>query len=177
MLNESLDVINKRLSDIYGEDITGRPKYRIIKADDEFENRRGIYRDYVDEKCTILLREVEEVRLVHKYPAFLGYHILEKRVYVPREMWDIKDHNGYECLWLFRDKQGNPQELYWRAIKFLVDSNVKNYKQTMSEFMEEVKKVEKTEMEYFMDYLDNESPYLATMLNNKEAIVVPGVEK
>lgn len=171
MLHEPLEVINRRLEDTYGLNIYNKAKYRIVKADEQFEQRFGRYKDFSDHGENILLRDVEEVREVYKYPAFLGFLVLEKAVDVPTEMWEIKNHNKYEMLWVFRDREGQPQELYWRAIKFLVDSNVKNYRQSMAEFMEEVKKVERDEMEYFMDYLSNEAPAFDGLLRDGEAVV------
>ncbi len=171
MLHEPIELINKRLDDTYGRDITNKPKYRIVLADTQFEKRLGTYRDYADEGRQIFLREVVEVREVYKYAAFLGYYILEKKVDCPANMFEIKQHNGYECLWVFRYKNGNQQELYWRAIAFLVDSNLSGYRTKTSDVIEQAKKIEKAEMEYFMAYLENEETAFNGTIGSGESVI------
>jgi hypothetical protein len=173
-VGESLEIINIRLADIYGTTLTELPKYRIVKADDQYEKRRGMYVDYLD-GTNIIIRKVIEVREVLKYPNSLGYYILEKWIPLPTIIGEIYNHNGYEQLWVFRNKDYTPQPLYWRAISFLVNMNINGINKSLADIWDEKEKIEREEFEYFMDYLNAEAPAFDGALNAGEAAVVQGL--
>lgn len=173
--------INVRLKDKFGIVVDGSAKFRIVLADTEFETRKDKFRDYIDEEKTRLLREVEEVRRVPKYEAWSGYYILERYhegKYMPP---DIYDYNRYDCLYVFKKKDGSPQELSWLPIEFLINGIIlqsddpvikqKTYKHYAQEFM----KAQEKEKKLFFEILDNESPYIAGMLGSGEAVTVPNM--
>ena len=171
-LSEDVNIINKRLSDTFGETLEGKPKYRIVHADDQLEKRFGDYTDWDDNR--ILIRRVKEVREVLKYPNSLGFYILEKWVPVPFDNGEIKEHNQYEQLWVFRNNDYTAQPLYWRAINFLVKMNLHGAGQSLSEIWEEREKIEVKEFDYFMAYLSSEAPAFDGALNAGEAVSVQG---
>jgi hypothetical protein len=163
----------------YGITIDNLAKWRIVLADNEFETKKDIFRDYV-EGTDIFLREVEEVRKVHKYAAWLGYWILERYNEGKHTPPNVYDYNRYECLYVFKKKDGSPQdELAWMPVEFLVNTVLtaqedplkrhNHFKDHAKKYMEAGEK----EKQLFFEILDSEFPYQATMLDNQEAIVVP----
>jgi hypothetical protein len=118
--------INSVLRTKFGKEANGRPKFRIVFANDEFEWRKGTFVDF-DEHGNFL-REVTETRYVPKYPTPVhrGKWLLEKSLEgLPSEMSrELPNHNGYECIWVFRDvlnkKQNEYQEPILKAVLLLV---------------------------------------------------------
>lgn len=170
--------INDRLKNNYGTVFSGEPKFRIIVADNtQLETKKATFEDRLPNGD--LIRRVTEVRSVPKYESWEGYYILERYNEGPIPS-DIFNYNGYDCLYIFKKKDGSPQdELAWFPIEFLVTGIVtamgkppakqKTFKDYAQEYIDATDK----EKQLFFEILDNESPYLATMLDNKEAVVVP----
>src|SRR5208283_1775945 len=83
----------------------GEPIFRLTWPDNEFEMREGTYNEF---KGDLFIRTVHGVKRTPKYPQLRGIYIIEQwfdadRVYIKQ----IKNHNGYECIYAFRDKNFN----------------------------------------------------------------------
>lgn len=112
---ESLETINKRLLDHYGKFEDGRPNWRVVWSDDQFEKR----------KITHTLEGLEllhpEVREVPKYLYAKHRYILERLIPVPYSSHEeLTTSTSYEPVWTFEDSQGNPLPPVWEAIYLLV---------------------------------------------------------
>lgn len=88
--------------------ITGKPIYRIVWSETILENRHGIFRDYV-EGTNILIREVDDIRLVKKYSYIRERWVLEKwadgKVAFNKELPD-SINGDYIPVYVFEDGKG-----------------------------------------------------------------------
>lgn len=120
-----IDSINQDLLSKYRV-LDGRPIYRLVFSDTQFEVRKGKFTDWYG---PILIREVTEVRRIKKYwyiqpPCW----ILEKLVFIHNNQ-ALKDlteelvegRNGtYEPVYTFRDAQDQPLEVNPRVVNFII---------------------------------------------------------
>jgi len=116
LLPEPLEEINKRLEDHFGRFEDGRPNFRVVFADEQFENR---FTEYVE--GIHLLTPV--VREFPKYPYDKGHYVLERLLGVVGGGLTTK--TSYEPIWVFRGRQKGievPVPPVWHNIKFLLDS-------------------------------------------------------
>jgi hypothetical protein len=147
-------------------------RYRLAWADDEFETRHRVL-TLVDGSGNYT-GEREETARLPKYSYLKGCFVLEKYFrfdgHAPRE---VKDWNGWEVIWAFEPEQ-NPNI---EVCMFIANSLEHGVKRTLKDHYDEDKQKFDKEVEEAYEILDNESPYIATMLQNKEAIVVPEMPK
>lgn len=103
---EDLNRINKQLHDKFGIDtVTGREMYRVVWAEDQFENRLTEF----DDRGNPLL--VPEIRSLPKYQWIKGKYILENLMYIsnPESQKELAGQKlSYEVIFVFDDKDGNP---------------------------------------------------------------------
>jgi hypothetical protein len=135
-------------------------RYRLVWADDEREirvNANGIWDEWP--KYSYL----KERFVLEKY---FGEGLFK----VPDE---IRNWNGWEIIWAFRPLE-NPN---LAVCMFIADALENGVKQSLTDHYDADKKQFDKEVEEAYDILENESPYIATMLQNKEAIVVPEIKK
>lgn len=114
-----LDRINKQLRDEFGIDITGRERYRVVWANDQFENRLTA----VTEHGVQLLHP--EIRYMPKYlPWLKDLYLVERLTEVPnqnsKEMLGLK--LSYEPFFPFADKDGNPLPPNFEAARFVINN-------------------------------------------------------
>ena len=169
MLSEPLAITNRRLLDKYGTNLSGMARYRVVFTNDQFEKRKSTFRDF--HNGVVLIREVEEVRTVPKYPYAKDCYILEALNRCEGE--EVLDHNGYEPLFIFRDKNDNPLDPVWRVIEMVVHVSLHPEKLSPSDFDDKERKEYEKELEYLEQYLDNQSPEIASALHDGVAITVP----
>lgn len=112
---ESLEIINKRLSDYYGKFEDGRQNWRVVWSDDQVEKRLMSHTDEGFELLTPVVREVKKYSYIkHKY-------VLERLIPIPSfHGQDLVDKTSYEPVWTFEDSQGNPLPPIWEAIYLLI---------------------------------------------------------
>lgn len=123
-LTERIETLNKRLSDTYGTDtITGRPIYRIVWSEDQFEKRLSKFSPAGIETLEPQVYEFPKYKQWTHGPKF----ILERLAYVP-----IEDNNelkqmtvnkiSYEPLWVFMDNQFNALPPKWEVCQIVIDT-------------------------------------------------------
>lgn len=132
-------------------------RYRVVWCDDEYEVRENVY---------------GEVGKWPKYSYLKERFLLEK--FLGNEYGsaseEIKVWNGWEILHAFAPGQ----DPTLAACMFLADCIENGVKRTLQDhYNAEKDEFDKEVLEAY-EILENESPYIATMLKNKEAIVVPG---
>jgi hypothetical protein len=144
--------------------------FRLIWAPDEFETRSRTF-TLVDNSGNYLGERTETARLP-KYRYCGNCFVLEKYIdgIAPTE---VKDWNHWEIVWAF--KEGQDPNL--AVCMFITDSLMNGVKKTLKDHYDEEKQRLDKEVEDTYEELENESPYIATMLKNREAIVVPGKEE
>lgn len=178
-----IDIINERLIRKYGNDLTGRARFRLVwNTKDYTETRRGTFRDF--DSNDIFIREVTEVRTVPKYETWLDYYILEMLNEFNSTPDDIFNYNRYEMLYVFKKKDGTAQlEMAWLPVQFLIESllagrDIAKKQNTLRHHAEEYIKAGEREKKLFFEILDNENPYIPGLLADKggSAVVNPGTE-
>ena len=119
-LTEPIESINSQLVDLFGIDtITGKPLFRIVWSEDQFEKRLT---SFTDNGLALLY---PEVRLLPKYRQWIqNKYVLERLCVVPEINQDEipTDKLSYEPIWVFEKKDGVaiPPTLW--ASKFVIDS-------------------------------------------------------
>jgi hypothetical protein len=116
-----------------------QPIYRVVWSSDQLEKRFGTFIDYVP-GTNLFIREVTEVREVRKYPWLEPQWILEK-LFFNQHNEEILDNTTlsprtctYEPFWCFGfEDNGRAKRPIWRAVNFLIETNINPKKLTPSE--------------------------------------------
>ena len=171
-LRETIEDINKRLQDDFGRELDGRPRFRVVFSEDQYEKR---FIQYTDEGFPLLEPEVRELP---KYKQFIQQkYILERLVPIIGET-DLVDKMSYEPAWVFQDKNQNYLPPFYDGCKLVIDSmyakmghrdGFAKYKETGLSHEERLAHIEKVERELF----GNETP-VGDALAYGSGVVVPG---
>lgn len=173
---ESIEVINARLKDVYGLDLsTSLPNYRIVWTSSQYETRCNEAGFDIYNSEGIFLRTEFGPKEVEKYGAFPNMWVLE--VLIPKTDFSIlvgPEKYSYEPLFIFGAGNSNPYPI-WRAVNFLVRAHkfkvaVTEKKTAKDLLIEEMKAIAK-EKEECKAFLQSENPPLATALSLGEAVV------
>ena len=118
-MTEKLDSINESLRRLFGLDtVTGKSIYRVVWANDQYEQRLTKYTDYGIELL------VAEVRELPKYAYLKDLYVLERLTIIPdvnaKELPTQK--LSYEPLWSFVGQNGDPIPPTLLACKFIIDT-------------------------------------------------------
>lgn len=147
-LREAIEDINKKLRDNFGLAFNGRPNFRVVFSDDQFEKR---WTNYTDDGVELLHPEVRELPKYRQY--IRGKYILERLVPAGIST-DLIEKVTYEPAWVFQDKDGNYLPPFFDGCRFVIDSlnsqiqvagtftKYKDVNETAEERMAKVKKVE-----------------------------------
>lgn len=186
-----LDSLNRWLTDKYGCGyyIGGKRAggstdslWRIVWSDDQLENRTGIFRD-VERTTGIFLREVEETRLIPKYPWVKARHILEKNIFA--ECPPLPDTMGkphYEIIFVFWNAKTNePIPIMKEGVEFLIKCMDEGAEAAARQapYMNpgRVDQAEKEEDDAFehqaADELNQDYSAVGSALADREAVTVP----
>jgi hypothetical protein len=113
---ETIEVLNRRLEERYGKYLDGRPLFRIVFSDDQFEKRWVEYSKGVQ----LLNKRIEEKP---KYRQYIPHkYIIERLTVIPEFVeTDLIENTTYECLWVFEDVQGNPLPPKWEVCEIVID--------------------------------------------------------
>ena len=163
-----LIAINRALENRWG----GRPLFRVVYSETEFEVRYCKFS--VFDNSGNYLGEHEETGTFRKYQNCWHCYILEKDVQDQGAPPEIKTWNGYEIIWPFKKGDSeDPIDPNVEICMFITDRLMNPVKRTIKDYKAEAQREYDEEVQRTFEILDNERPYLATMLDNKEAIVVP----
>jgi hypothetical protein len=178
MSSEGIDVINRRLEEHYGLDVSvSKPNYRIVWTSSQYEiriNPEG-FDIYGDEG--IFLRTEFGPHECEKYPEYPDMWVLEAlQPKTARDTPILVDpvQYSYEPLFIFGAGRSNPQPI-WKAVNFLVHAHkfraaVIEKKTDRDLLIEDMKALAKEKEDCKM-YLQNENPPLATALHSGEAVL------
>ena len=169
---------NKLLSS-YGSNPHGKPIFRIVWSDNEYEMRKGVFEEQTKES-KIYLRTVVATERVKKYPYLKQMYLFEKWFDSPNIEELPESINGiYECIYAFKTKDEVPLPLDEDFIKFIASSLIKTVdksknKQTLEEA---ILNLERKLDEREEDILDDASPLLAMQLHLGEAVSFTNTNK
>ena len=152
----------------------GKPVFRLVWSDDQFEYREGTYNEF---KGELYVRTVHGVKKTPKYPHLKGYWILE--------MWheparvkteEIKDHNGYEALYVFRAKF-KPLPLRLLVVELILKAKRTPLSSMLrkSVIHQEMEDKEKRLDQYTFDAIDPSTP-MQSCLHFKEGVSYSGLD-
>jgi|SRR5688572_3642038 len=165
---QAVNLINRELELKWGKNM-----FRLVWANDEFETRHRVL-TLVDGSGNYT-GEREETARVRKYSYLMNRFVFER--YYGNQPFEIppevKDWNGWEVLWAFEEGQDPNVEV----CMFISDALMNGVKNSLKDHYDMDKKKFDKEVEEAYEILENESPYIATMLQNKEAVVVPEMPK
>ena len=119
LLIESIELINGQLERHFGSDITGRPYFRIVWSEDQFEKRLT---EFTDAGVALLTPEVRELP---KYRQWIhAKYILEGLTIVPEpSLGELPVSKfSYEPVWVFEDRDHNYLPPKFDACKFILDN-------------------------------------------------------
>lgn len=152
-----LNDINEKLALYFGVELDGRPRYRVVWANDQREKRCGEFNEFYG---PLFLRTAFGVKEVPKYPQFKDRYILERLLFGPglKEIID-SDKGIYEAIWWFVDKDGNylPPNLQVCTI-IIRHLEAPKEKRTEKDDIRDEDKARQKEIEYFTDYLNDVGP-------------------
>ena len=164
--------VNERLAEIYGKTLHEKPLFRVVWSNDQFEVRNGTFNEFYGH---IFVRTVTGARVVRKYSYIQERWILEK--WFPIEPTNELPHpDGYEIIYLFEDKNGNPLPVIWRVLEIICHVALNpmdsiHIKQALDETQQ---KKDAAEIAYFEDMFDSSA--LQSRLHFGEAILLSGKE-
>ena len=174
MDKREIDIINKRLVNVYGKSLDGRANYRLVWSDSQFETRVGDFSEYYGD---IFVRNYKGAKEVPKYNYIKERWILEKLEYISNPEILTSNNGTYEPIWVFQDKNGNYLDPIWRAVEFILDALSKPaIKET--ETAEDIRRRSENYKKYIVDYCEDKNPYLAGKIHDREASVAsPGMSE
>lgn len=166
---ESIEVINKRLIEIYGRTTDNRARFRIVWSGDQLEKRYGTFTEYYG---NIFLREVTCVKEVKKYDYIVpAKYVLEELKYYENPEIPF-EYSHYEALWSFMNKEREPLWPKWDIVKIVVESRLNSIKKTISDYYDEDQKALAKEILEFEEMLNGDSG-VHDMKNQTVAFVKP----
>lgn len=178
-LTEPIESINKQLIEEYGIDtVTGRPMWRIVWSEEQFEKRKMTH---TDEGLELLY---PEVRLVPKYRQWIKErYVLENLTIVPHESQEELPMSkySYEPIWIFETQAGVYLPPKYEASKIIINNiyavkgkaPIPRYKDPDSN-PEEARENEKKRLDGLVYDLFGNETTTGDALAHGEAIVVPG---
>jgi hypothetical protein len=152
-----------------------QPIFRLVQASDQWELRNGVFNEF---KGELYVRTVRGVKRTPKYPQLKDTYIIE-RWFPPKKCQteDIKDHNGYECIYAFRDAKFNRLPLRLDAVQFFI-KKMREYvspmrrKSLMNDYLIEKERIAD---QYTYDAIDPSSP-IESALHFKEGVSLKGLD-
>lgn len=161
--------LNAHLKEAYGTTLDGQAKFRVVNTHNLTEKRFGTFTEQTS--AGIFLREVTGIQEVPKYPFIKDRWVLEHQVTYANSGTLNKElgaKSGYECLYVFQDKDGKALPLNKNAADVLIYffMNRHNHKRSASELLDEEDKKEKAKKERLKDMIGEmlRSPYFGDLV-------------
>jgi hypothetical protein len=157
-------------------DYRGQPVFRISFADDQWEYREGNYNEFHGQ---LFLRTVYGIKKTLKYPLLSGCWLIEMLYDLDKVQHpDIKEHNGYECLYAFRDgRTGRPLPPILKVAQLVMKAKRTHVSPMLRKSIttQELENKENREDQRVHDLIDP-STDIQLALHFKEAISLAGLE-
>lgn len=114
-LREKIEDINRKLRLNFGAFTDGRPNFRVVWSNDQYEKR---WTDYTDEGFELINPEVRELP---KYSYARERYILERLIPAPVDS-DLTEKTSYEPAWVFQDRNHNYLPPFYEGCVYVIDS-------------------------------------------------------
>lgn len=144
--------INKYLVESFGATLQGKPLWRLVWSDKQFEYRHGTFHEFWND---IFLRSETTTKLRPKYSHVKERWILER--YFPSEFTQCAElpeaslAGSYEPIYVFQDKEGNYLAPNLRVVDFFIRMAEKSprvsQKQREQDIIDELLRREQREVE------------------------------
>lgn len=172
-LTETIDSINKQLTDRFGKYTDGRPRFRIIWSEDEFEKRLTYHtKDGFQLQNPIVLE-------VPKYRHYIRERYLIEML-CEVEGSDVMSKTSYECIWNFCDMNDNylPPRLDAAIIVIeTVLTNIDNAGKTKYVDENDTPERQKEELDRMSQTLFGNESTVGDALAHKYGVTVPEMPK
>lgn len=119
-LVEPLEEINKKLVREYHLFEDGRPRFRVVWANDQLERR---WTSHTPEGWPLLYPEVKELP---KYQHCWERYVLEQLSIVPETDKELTEKTSYEPLWVFEDRHNAYLPPRFEVCKIVIDQMYTN---------------------------------------------------
>ena len=169
LLIEKIEDINKWLSRDYPHHSDGRPLFRVVWSEDQFEKRWVTHTDSGFELLNPVVKEVP------KYRQYIqGRYILERIVtIIPGVETDLVEREPYEVMWVFQDRHGEYLPPRYDACKIVIEQVYENMTRGVPVKKEDPEAYEKR-IKHMEDILFGDESPVTDALHYKEGVVVPG---
>lgn len=115
-LIESIQSINENLKREFGSFTDGRPNFRIVFSEDQYEKR---WTNYTSEGFELINPEVRELP---KYKQWVHEKYILERLVPTGPDSDLVEKVSYEPCWVFRDKNDNYLPPRFDMCKFVIEA-------------------------------------------------------
>ena len=170
--------INKKLGDYYGRNLSGLPHFRVSFSNDLYETRVGKFNEFY---YSIFLRTYIGPKKVLKYNYIRDRYILEMwRIEQTKPTAEVPCPDGYECVYVFEDKNGNALPVVWKVLE-LICFTILNPHMDSEQIKDAIDasqiKIEQDDIVYFEDSFRENSNYELHKRHHGERISNAGVKK
>jgi hypothetical protein len=173
LTNVNTNTINEALKNLYGTYVDGRPKYRIVWSNDQYEYRKGDFNVFYK---NFFLRSERGVKRVPKYNYIHDRWILEElSLSSNSELPESTFKGTYEPIYVFESSQGEYLKPLLYACKFFIYHRLNptmNADQVREFFENKEAKEFASDVRYFETVLENESPHIASRLHDRDGIII-----
>lgn len=169
----TIEKMNRKLRDLYGSQLDGKPNFRLTFSTPEVETRFGQFNDFYGQ---IFVRTFVGVRKVPKYPLFPDRWILEKFQANPHPEEILGSFFSYEPLFVFETLSKKFIKPEWKAVNYLVHEHLFRQKPKTITLTDEIAartKEQEDESKWMYEYLNDLFPETASALIHGEAVSVP----
>jgi len=115
-LRETIESINYKLEKEFGKHIDGRPNFRVVWSEDQYEKR---WTSFTDEGFELPQRIVKELP---KYKQYVHEKFILERLLPVIGESDLIEKTSYEPAWVFQDKDGIYLPPFFDGCKFVVEA-------------------------------------------------------
>lgn len=165
-------VVNNRLKEYFGRDITGKANFRVVWSDGLLEKRMGSFSDFYG---SIFVRQQTEVREVPKYTYIKSRNVLEKLVHFDKtKVPELIESDSYEPIYVFQDAKGKSLPVTFYICQKIIHTLLhgEKFKLTDSDIEAEEQKRMAREADYFEEELDREEQ-IVKVKSYEGSIIIP----
>lgn len=171
-LHEPIERINEFLQRQYGVHDDGRPRFRVVWSEDQYEKRRLTHNK---EGFQFLTPIVDTVK---KYQHIKERYVLEQLSVVPEGAeTDLVEKLSYEPLWTFMDRHENYLPPRIDACKIIIDNLFEHLGAGKAQILKEGDPEEKKaqELQQVEEYLFGNESAVTDALRLKLGVTVPEI--
>lgn len=121
LLVEPVETINKQLTREYGVFTDGRPKFRVVWSEDQYEKKFCFHTKDGFELIQPVLLELPKYK-----PQVSERFVLEQLSVVPESDKELTENLSYEPIWVFQDRHQSYLPPQYVACKLVVDQLYQN---------------------------------------------------